>query len=252
MKEKILKYKSFSDDFFHGGEGYCLPDDYKWLRTDARSKLYSALSYTAAIAFSAVYLRVFLHLHIKGAKKLRREKSTGFFIYGNHTQHFADVFIPALAALPKRIYTVVSPENMALPGIGKILPYLGALPLPSSLSGMRGFLEAVEKRLSEASPVVIYPEAHVWDYCTFVRPFGPDSFRYPLKYEKPVYSMTTTYQKRRLGRKPKITVYVDGPFYPPAEGSIREKSQALRDEVFDCMTNRSKLSNCEYIKYEKI
>lgn len=249
MKKRVRRFSSLTDDFYNGGEGYSLPEDYKWVRTDWVSRALSAVIYGVALVVAVVYCRLFLHVRIKGAEKLKVAKGTGCFVYGNHTQPVGDVFIPALACFPKRIYTVVSPANMTLPVIGKILPYLGALPLPDSLSGMRQFTSAVEHRLEQNKCVVIYPEAHVWDYCTFIRPFTDAPFKYPVKFGKPVFCMTATYQKRRLGSRPLATVYIDGPFEADADRSERQRAVQLRDAVCDCMTERSRLSNCRYIEY---
>ena len=61
--------------------------------------------------------------------------------------------------------------------------------------------------------------------------------------------MTTTYYKRRNRKKPGIKVYIDGPFEVDYSLSKQEKADKLRKEVFECMVERSKNSNLEYIKY---
>lgn len=246
-KEKIRRYESFSDDFFQTGREYRLPEDYKWIRKDIKSAFLSWLVYAVAIVFSNVYCRLFLHVRIKGAKKVRRQKD-GFFLYSNHTQPVGDVFNPALVCFPKRIYTVVSAANMYLPVIGKILPYLGALPIPDTLHGMKQFNLAVEERIKSAHPVIIYPEAHVWEYYTDIRPFSETSFKYPINLGVPTYCITATYQKRKLGKKPKITLYVDGPFEAKGDNNT-QRAKALRNAVYAKMKERAKLNNCEYITY---
>ena len=60
--------------------------------------------------------------------------------------------------------------------------------------------------------VVIYPEAHVWKYYTKIRPYPSTSFKFPVHCNVPAFCMTTTYYKRKLGKKPGIVVYIDGPF----------------------------------------
>lgn len=250
--ERVKHYNSYTDDFFETrDQSYQLPDDYLWIRKDVKSRFLSLVIYGLALAFGVIYCRLFLHVRIKGRKKLKTANKTGIFLYGNHTQPVGDVFIPALACFPKRIYTVVSSANMAIPFIGKILPYLGALPIPDTVKAMKRFNRAVESRVEENKCVVIYPEAHVWEYCPFVRPFPATSFRYPLKYNKQVYCITVTYQKRRFGNKPAATVYIDGPFTADKGDDHREKAEALRDEIHSCMTRRSKMSTYEYIKYIK-
>lgn len=246
-KERIRYYKDFSDDFFQVGEEHRLPDGYRWIRTDGKYRFLSGLLYGAALVFSNLYCRLFLHVRIRGAEKLRKQKG-GFFLYGNHTQPVGDVFHPALACFPKRIYTVVSPANLYLPAIGRLLPYLGALPIPDTLHSMKEFSSAVEQRIRTGHPIVIYPEAHLWEYYTGIRPFPDTSFQYPIKLGVPVYCMTTTYQERRLGKKPRITLYLDGPFTADSP-SKKAAAHALRDAVYGCMQERAKLSTCEYIRY---
>lgn len=250
MKNKVYEYQNFNDDFFDDGKPHELPRDYRWIKTDFLSRLKSALVYSLAIIFGTVYCRVFLHMRIKNAKVLRKCR-TGFFLYGNHTQPVGDVFIPALSCLPKRIYTVVSPANFDIPFIGKILFPLGALPIPNSLKGMKEFKAALNRRVEEGHPVIIYPEAHVWPYYTEIRPFSSVSFKYPEKYGVPAFCMTTTYQKRKFGSKPKITVYINGPFEGLGETS-KEKAENLRQTVYDCMCENSKMSDFKYIKYKPI
>ena len=247
--KKVLYYDSLNDDFFDDNKKHRLSDDYVWIRRDLRSKFLSWLIYTLAIIFSNVYCRLFLHIKIVGAKVLRRQKG-GFFLYGNHTQPVGDVFDPALACFPKRIYTVVGAANMDLKFIGKILPYLGALPIPETLSGMKEFQRAIEYRINTGHPIVIYPEAHVWEYYTGIRPFSAVSFKYPIKLNAPVFCMTCTYQKRRFGKRPKMTVYIDGPFNVCGD-TAKQKSENLCATVHKCMSDRSKMSNFEYIEYRQ-
>lgn len=250
-KTEVRYYHSFADDFFQTkNQKYKVPENYTWVRKDLLSRFLSAVIYGTALILSSIYCRIFLHVRIKGGKKLRNVKNTGCFLYGNHTQPVGDVFNPALAAFPKRIYTVVSPANLAIPFIGKLLPYLGALPVSDTIHGMKELNRAIDYRLEQKRCIVIYPEAHVWEYCTFIRPFPETSFKYPVKYSKPVYCMTTTYQKRHFGKKPTITIYIDGPFDDKGSGSIGERASKLRDAVFECMTERSLNSTYQYIRYE--
>ncbi len=244
---KTRYYKSFEDDFYQTGEKYTLDKDYEYLPRNMAERIISSVVYGLAFVFSSIYCRVFLHVRFVGANKLRRERGA-FFLYGNHTQPIGDVFNPALACFPKRIYTVVSPANLHLPFIGKLLRPLGALPLPDSVSGMIKFNQAIDKKINKGHPVIIYPEAHLWDYYTDIRPFGDAAFTYPVKLGVPTYCFTTTYQKRRFGKKPRITVYIDGPF-DVIGATRREMATELRMKVFDKMKARAKMSDIEYIQY---
>lgn len=249
--KRIRYYESFEDDFYENKDApAALPAGYKWVRTDLPFKILSAFIYAAAIVFSSVYCRVFLHVKIVGGKKISKLKS-GVFLYGNHTQPVGDVFDPALAVFPKRIYSIASPANLKLPVIGRLLPYLGALPLSSTLGGIKELNKAIELRIKQKCCIVIYPEAHVWDYCTFIRPFPDSSFKFPIKYGKPVFCATSTYKKSKFFKKPKITIYIDGPFEYDKTENIKKASEKLRDDVFAQMEKRSRESDFQYIEYKK-
>lgn len=253
-KERPIRcYHTFTDDFVESKDQDCkVPEGYEWIKTSFFEKVLSAIIYAVAVVFALFYCRLFLHLRIKNRKVVKQAIKEGAFVYANHTQPLGDVFTPALVLFPNRIYTIVSPANLSIPFIGKILPYLGALPIPSNLHEMRKFNEAVEKRVKDGHCVIVYPEAHVWEYYTGIRPFPTTSFGYPIKYGKAAYSLTVTYQKRGNGKgRPKMVIYADGPFLPGDSVPQREKASTLRDQIFQRMTERSKNSNAEYIRYEK-
>lgn len=249
-RTEVRYYSSYTDDFEQSNnQDFKLPQDYKWVRTNFGSRVLSAFIYTLAVIFSSVYCKMFLHMKVKGREKIKGVKG-GFFIYGNHTQPIGDVFIPALCVLPKRIYTVVSTANYGIPFIGKILPFLGALPIVNSLHGVKELNKAMEYRLKKGHPIVIYPEAHVWEYYTDIRPFPDTSFKFPVKFDKPTFAMTVTYKKSRLFSKPIMEVYLDGPFYPHGN-AIKEKTADLHHQVYSVMEKRSQNSNYVYIEYKE-
>lgn len=204
-----------------------------------------------AIPFGWLFLKCKFHLKIKNRNLLKRAKKTGAYIYGNHTQAAADPFIPTMITHPKSAHIVVHPSNISQKGVGWIMPYLGALPLPDDITATRHFMEALNYHANKNHFVVIYPEAHIWPYYTKIRQFKSASFKYPIKYNKPVYCFTNTYVKRNKTNKAKIVTYVDGPFYPNKNLSPKEMEQDLRDQVYNKMVERSKSSNIEIIKYVK-
>ena len=246
--KKVRYYSSFTDDFETSkNQQYKMPEDYKWVRTDFVFRVLSGIIYCLAVVFGAIYCRLFLHMRIKGRKNLKNINGD-FFIYGNHTQPVGDVFIPALCVLPKRIFTVVSPANYCIPVIGNVLPFLGALPIADSLHGMRNFNAAIETRLKEGHPVVIYPEAHVWEYYTEIRPFPEASFKFPTKLDKSVFAMTVTYRKSKAFKRPIMEVWLDGPFCAQGD-TVKEKTSDLHNKVYSAMLKRSQNSKYQYIEY---
>ncbi len=250
--DKTRYYKSFDQDFVKTAEQeFKLSDDYVWVRRGAKAAFLSHLTYGAAVILGGLYCKAILHISIKNKTALKQAKC-GCFIFGNHTQPFGDVIIPALAALPKRIYTICSPSNLGMQGIGKALPYLGALPVPDSITGLKKLSDAVVTRINSGNAVVVYPEAHVWEYYTGIRPFSEASFLYPVRTKKPSFCMTAVYTKHKFFKRPKMTVYIDGPFYPDESLNQREQAKQLHGIIHETMQKRSKESNFDYIEYKKL
>ena len=143
-----------------------------------------------------------------------------------------------------------------MPGIGKLLPYLGGLPLGKTREEKKAFNEAVDKRLSQKKCLVIYPEAHVWPYATKIRKFpaGDRSFKYAVRNGLPIFTMTTTYHKRKdkkRGDLPRMDVYIDGPFLPNVDKSEDENRADLAKQAYDSMVKYSKKNTYEYFEYKK-
>lgn len=247
---KTVVYYSFSDDVVESkNQKYKVPETYRWVRGERWFQILSGVLYKVFELVGILYCKCFLRANIKNREILKQGKQTGYFLFANHTQPLGDVFLPGLAVRPKRIYTVANSANMGIPVIGKLLPFLGILPVPETLPQMKQFWEALDQRIQENSCIVIYPEAHVWPYYTKIRPFLDTSFRFPVDADVPAFCMTTTYQRRRFGKKPGITVYLDGPFWAEKEIHRKISQKHLKESIFQCMQKRSKRSDYEYIHY---
>ena len=48
-----------------------------------------------------------------------------------------------------------------------------------------------------------------------------------------------------------MVTYIDGPYYPDMELSLKERRAKLREEVYAKMCERAELSDIEVIKYIK-
>lgn len=198
------------------------------------------------------YQKIKFKLKYIGKEKLKKCKNEGYFIYVNHTQAFADTFIPSVGIYPKRNFLIVNPENISMKGLGHLVEMLGAIPVPGNIEAMKKFLEIIEERVNNNCAITIYPEAHIWPYYTKIRNFKDVSFKYPIKWNKPAYCMTNTYQSYgKNNDKIKIVTYIDGPFFPDEGLSPKEAQKNLRDKIYNKMVERSQNSNIEYIKYIK-
>lgn len=198
------------------------------------------------------YLKLKFRHKIVGKEKLKAvKKGQGFFVYANHTQAIADALIPSFVSFPHKAYVIVHANNVSMPVLGALTPYMGALPLPDTQSAARSFNLAVGERIEEGRAVFIYPEAHIWPYFTGIRNFSSESFYYPVKYSTPVFCFTNTYKKRRSNKRVKIVTYIDGPFYPDKDISPLEGRQVLRDRIYEAMKIRATSSDTVLVEYRK-
>ncbi len=199
-----------------------------------------------------LYLKLKFGLTYVGKEKLKEYGNKGYFIYGNHTQPFADTLIPSVANYPKRNFFLVSAANVSMPGLRRLVELLGAVPVPGDLDAARHFVRTVEDHIRKGHSVTIYPEAHIWPYYTHIRPFTDVSFKYPVTCGCPVFALTNTYHAGgRRGRKVRIVTYIDGPFFPDASLPARKRQKDLRDRVYRCMDQRSRASSYEHILYRE-
>lgn len=230
-----------------------IDENYKYIHKNPLWNINSfILQNVISMPIKYLYANIKFRIKYIGKEKLKPYKKEGYFIYANHTQAFADTFIPSLANYPKRNYFIVNPENVSMKFLKVIVEMLGAIPIPSNKKAMKNFLDAVEKRIQKGSSITIYPEAHIWPYYTKIRPFKAVSFKYPVQLEKPTFCITNTYIKdEKRKNKVKIVSYIDGPFFAKNGLTKKEQQQDLRDQVYECMVTRSKNSNIEYIKYVK-
>lgn len=199
-----------------------------------------------------LYAKLKFKIKFVGKDKLKKYNKQGYFMYVNHTQVFADTFIPSLANFPKRNFLIVNPENISVKPFGWLIEMLGAIPIPGNKTATKKFMEIIKKRINKNNSITIYPEAHIWPYYTKIRPFKAVSFKYPVELDKPVFCITNTYQSYGKNKdKIKIVSYIDGPFFSNKDLTKYEQKQQLRDIVYNEMKARSKNSNIEKIKYIK-
>ena len=242
-----------NDEFSTGGITPRIIDgDYTYVDPSRRWRFLRFLTYRLiAMPAGFLYCKAYHRAAFRNRRLLKQVRGQGFFVYGNHTQQGADPFLPTLTLFPRSVYIIVHPDNVSMPVLGKVTPYLGALPLPSDRKAMLNFREAIRTRVRQGNVVMVYPEAHIWPYCTWIRDFPPTSMKFPVELDAPSFAMTTTYHYRRFSKRPRTVTWLDGPFYPNPELPPRARAKALRDQIYEAMVARSRESNQEYIRYEK-
>ena len=259
-EERVFYYTSEEDDPIKTDEQEAnievgLPEGYEFIYKNPFKKMRASFVFSGFYVFGHWYEKRYWQAKFYGREKLKAAKGKGYLIYANHTNPFHDVFGPALAA-DRKIYTIISPVNLKIPKIGKLLPMIGGLPLGKTKEEKQAFNDAVDKRLKQKRVVVIYPEAHLWPYYTGIKKFpaGDRSFKYATRNNVPIFTMTTTYHKRKdkkHGDLPRMDIYVDGPFWPDPKLSDEENRAKLAKEAYDSMVKYSKKNTYEYFKYIK-
>ena len=253
--DKIIYYEDELNDEFSKSsiEPRIIDENYKYVHKNPLWNLCSfVLQNILSVPIKILYAKIKFRIKYIGKEKIKPYRNEGYFIYGNHTQPFADTFIPSIPMYPKRNFLIVNPVNISLKGTGTLVEMLGAMPIPSNKSAMKNFLEAIKQKINKGYAITIYPEAHIWPYYTKIRPFKDVSFKYPVQLEKPAFCITNTYQSYgKNNKKIKIVSYIDGPFYPNKELTLKEQQKELRNKIYNCMEERSENSNIEHIKYIK-
>lgn len=256
MEKKIIYYKDELNDEFSTAkiEPRTIDENYKY---EHKNILWRATGWLVqnvlSVPIKFIYVKVKFKIKYVGREKLKPYKKQGYFIYGNHTQSFADTFIITNTIFPKRNFLIVNPENVSMKFLKNIVQMLGAIPIPTKKKAMKNFLESIETKIKKGYSVTIFPEAHIWPYYTKIRPFKDVSFKYPIELNVPAFCVTNTYQSYgKNNDKIQIVTYVDGPFFPNEELPIKERKQDLRNRVYNAMVERSKNSNIEYIEYKSI
>lgn len=245
-----LYYNDYTDDFVETkNQAKKVPEDYCWIKKNPFYNLLGFILFHILKVVGFFYAKFALHLKIIGKSKIRSDHAAaGYYIFANHTLELGDVFNPALYS-PKHPYYVCNSSNLGIPILGKILPLVGALPIPESIHGKKQLFSAIKTRIGQGKAVVIYPEAHLWPYYTKIRPLEPAAFHFPLKDNAPIFTATTVFKKPRHRKKPEITIYIDGPFYPDNSLDKHARLKKLQNKVKAQLESRAKLSDYEYIKY---
>ena len=253
MGKRKYFYHHLTDDLVVSlNQDYHLPNSYAVFPKSLSGKIWSKFVRPLGYLISIVYINLILRVRIIGKEKLQATNDQGYFIYGNHTQTFGDVVLPLSIVPAKKYYAIAAQSNWGIPVLGKlVLPYFG-LPVGENIEQSAKLIKAITAVIKAKKVVVIYPESHVWPYYTKIRPFPVDSMHFPVALDSASFTMTTTYSRPKWGKKPQITVYIDGPFYPDKCLTKKQAQEKLHQQVYQTMQKRALTSDFEYCMYQKI
>ena len=250
--KKTIYYTTLSDRVVEPrGDQAELPKNYRWIRRDKSFKAMRRVMLWAARLSAFVYCKAVLRVKVENKDLLKKMRYRGCFLYANYVHAPGDGLLPIYVNGAKPADILVDPEVLSTPILGKYLPHAGAMPIPKTMRSMRRLRDAIDRAIDRGHTVCIYPEGTLWPYYTDIRPFHKGSFRFPVESNAPCYSMTTTFQERKAGKPPKVTVYIDGPFNVPHDISRSEQQELLKDLIHAKMKERAKNNTIQYIRYEQ-
>lgn len=251
----VIYHDEANEDFSKPGiKTRVIDGAYKYRRENVFARLFSFLLYRVIMYPFCFFLsKSKFHHKIINRKILKGYKKKAFLIYGNHTQPFADTYIPSFINFPKKTFFIVHPNNVSMKFQGKLNPYLGAIPLPNTLQAVRHYDDFLDYCINKNRTICIYPERNLWPECSFIRTFDKNSFRYQIKYDIPSFCFTNVYKRRKPNSlKYDIITYVDGPFF--ADKSINDingQKEDLCKRIRQTMVDRSQMSDISPIIYKK-
>lgn len=262
MKQgEVIYYRDEVNDDFAGNDinAVKVTKDFPFLRKGALWKIAAFIAYYL-IAWPIVWLILFAFsgYSVKNRRAMRKLVKTsrkGFFIFANHTG-WTDAFLAPVLTWPRKAHVLVSPDTVSIKGLRAVVQMLGAIPVPTERDAFPPFMEAIDAHINAGDPVMIFPEAHIWPYCTFVRDFKAGSFRYPVNNGVPAIAVCTTYTRHRgllrFLKSPRRVVYISEPFFPDASLPSPEAKMKLRNEVYAWLKKTAgEHSDYEYVKYAK-
>lgn len=212
--------------------------DYPFLPKTFRERLWNWFTYS--VIFTLVFLvqKLRYGLKIKGKKNLRKNKhlfKNGAMTVSNHVYRWD--FLACLQAVKfRRMWFPARAINLS-GSDGKLIKGAGGIPIPESISGMRGFNNAFDTLHEKKKWIHVFPEGFRWDYYQPIRPFLKGAFSMAVKYNIPVIPLALSYREPKgiykLFKKnyPLITVNIGKPILPDENLSKKENTYKMREEA---------------------
>lgn len=257
-EEKVVYYSDEVEEDFSGMniKKTSLKSDYKYYSTNPFYRFFSKLLCILIVIplFWCINIIKFRPVY-KNKKLFKQVKGKGYYVYSNHTTAFDPTLDGVFFAPLQRTITIASQETFSISSlINPIIRAIGGIPVPNKGDGVmfNNYVKCLSYHVSKKHKIVIYPEAHIWQYYNGVRNFKSGSFRYPVWDNAPIFTLTKTFKKSKWRKTPKIIIYVSGPFYPDTTLPFKEAVNKLRDEAYQSMKeNIAKYGSDEIIKYVK-
>ena len=195
----------------------------------------------------ALYHRICLGLRIEGRsilRKYRKELKGGAITVSNHVWREDAVMVFHAVRKYYHMHMPVYAKHLNNPGFYWMLRYMGGVPVPESLAGMRGFNNAFDSFHAKGDWIHVFPEAVRWDCYSFIRPFHKGTFSMAYKYDCPVVPCVITYRERKgffrlTGKKqiPLFTIHILEPVFAnknlPRKAAVEDMCVRAHSEMVE-------------------
>lgn len=157
-------------------------------------------------------------LKIEGKEYIKQQKGKGAVLVCNHAHYLDCTFLGLLVAPRKAIFTSLE-RLFYVPVVSHLIYFFGSVPVPSSPSRMRSFLQQMVEAVQNGRLLCIYPEGELLPYCKTLRDCKDGAFTIAARAGVPIIPVALL-QRPRKGfwklwkRKPCFTVKVGKPFFP--------------------------------------
>ncbi|GMO56745.1 MAG: hypothetical protein Ta2A_02100 [Treponemataceae bacterium] len=176
------------------------------------------------------------NLRIEGRQNIRKYRKAlknGAITVCNHVHKWD--FLLILQALKYRRIWVPSWKNNFNGSDGALMDTIGAIPLPETYAGNKGFMRALDKLHAEKEWIQIYPEVALWPCFQPIRPFRRGAFVFAYRYDVPIVPLAISYREVKnpiykffKKNAPYITVRIGEPIFPDHNVSDRQGIDAMR------------------------
>ena len=167
--ERLRHYYYFderNDDFANDGiKGSPTPADYEYFPKNILYRTLKPIVYYVYMVLVALLVKPLSRLkrvHNVGVLRKVENRRKGYFVFGNHTNVFADALLHPVVAFPRSVYIVANPDAISIPGLKTFLRMLGTVPVPYAKSTYVKYMNAIKRMYDHGHPIVVYPEAHIW------------------------------------------------------------------------------------------
>lgn len=222
---------------YDGRESAPIDENYPYLDRSWRFKINYWINRILCIIFVIPMNRLRYGLKIKGKENLKPYKKLlkdGAMTVCNHVYRWDMLCVMDAMGCHKTWFPVYG-EHLK----GKdawFIRYVGGIPVPETVAGMRPFNEAFDRLHEEKQWLHVFPEASSWRFYKPVRSFKKGAFTMAYKYNIPLIPCVISYRERtgfyRLFSKdePLVTLNVGTPIIPDTTKARKEEIDRLLQE----------------------